>query len=118
MRSLKKPRMSLNIFESKSCLRSRSCLKEVHSFSFLLADMHTHYGGQWTLILPVVTRWTVYAATTARLLKVNKSLEMTAVEHYDEIWEGIDVSKLSKKNRVTRVLKNARDREWWRRFAE
>jgi hypothetical protein len=80
--------------------------------------MLTRYQGQWTLILPVVSRWTVYAATAARLLKVNKSLEVTAVEHYDAIWDSIDTSKESKKRKAIQVLKNVRDRGWWQRLLE
>jgi hypothetical protein len=91
-----------------------------HSFSYglFLAEQLAKYGTQLTLILPVVSRWTVYAATLARLLSVYKALEICAVSHYELIWESIDTSKPSKKTLAERVLANCRSREFWQSLAE
>jgi hypothetical protein len=84
-----------------------------HSYSyglFLKEQASQNNGRTLALILPVVSRWTVYAATLERLLKVRKPLTSTVVTNYDEIWASIDTSKRSKEKKAKRALKCPRSR--------
>ncbi|KAF8873343.1 ribonuclease H-like domain-containing protein [Infundibulicybe gibba] len=86
-----------------------------HSYALGLLNKEQQdiYKKCWSLVVPVVTRWTAHFCAASRLLDIWKALKVVAAKHGDEI-----IGSVGKKRKAIQkaeaVLACVRDENWWK----
>ncbi|KAF8874902.1 ribonuclease H-like domain-containing protein [Infundibulicybe gibba] len=86
-----------------------------HSYALGLLNKEQQdiYKKCWSLVVPVVTRWTAHFCAASRLLDIWKALKVVAAKHGDEI-----IGSVGKKRKAIQkaeaVLACVWDENWWK----